>query len=395
MTGEHETERAAVRGLLRAVAEYLGHDVAPEWEAAAYAVPRHRFMPDLIRDADTLEPISRTGDPTDWWASAYAEAPVVTQINDGRETDDDPVPTSSLSDPGIVFRMLDMLDLRNGMRVLEIGTGPGWNAALMSYRLGPGLVTSVEIDPDVTASARNALHGLGLSPVVVCGDGSRGWARGAPYDRVIATCAFRFVPPDLIEQTVPGGLVLLPWDSPWSGWGLLLLAVAADGSASGRFSPHSAFMLNRKHRSGVRLYRDVVDDEHVPEESHTDLHAFEIAEDRGDLSFSMGIRLGNVWHAWDHDPSVDGVARRLWLATTDAQSWAAVDWAGAGTKGFTVWQYGPRRLWDEVAEAHAWWIASGEPGPGRYGLTVAADGSHGFWLDDPRTVVRRSVPPLE
>ncbi|MDY0810335.1 methyltransferase domain-containing protein [Kitasatospora purpeofusca] len=395
MTGEHETGQAAMRGLLRAVAEYLGHDVAPEWEAAAYAVPRHHFMPELVRDANTLEPISRTGDPAGWWATAYAEAPVVTQVNDGRETDDDPVPTSSLSDPGIVFRMLDMLDLRSGMRVLEIGTGPGWNAALMSHRLGPDLVTSVEVDPAVAASARTALHDLGLSPVVVCGDGSRGWAPGAPYDRVIATCAFRSVPSDLIAQTVPGGLVLLPWDSPWMGWGLLLLAVAEDGSASGRFSPHSAFMLNRRQRSGVRLYRDVVRDEHVPDESFTDLPAFEIAEDRGDLSFSIGIRLADVWQAWDNDPDVDGVARRLWLATTDAKSWAAVDWAGDGAKGFTVWQHGPRRLWAEVAEAHAWWLVEDEPGPDRFGLTVAPDGSHSYWLDDPRTVVRSSAPPLE
>ncbi len=326
MTGEHGTGQVATRGLLRAVAEYLGRDVAPEWEAAAYAVPRHRFVPDLIRDADTFEPISRTGDPAGWWASAYAEAPVVTQVDDGRESEDDPVPTSSLSDPGIVFRMLDMLDLRDGMRVLEIGTGPGWNAGLMSHRLGPGLVTSVEVDPDVTACARAALNGLGLSPVVVCGDGSRGWAPGAPYDRVVGTCAFRSVPLDLIAQTVPGGLVLLPWDSPWTGWGLLSLTVAEGGGASGRFSPHSAFMLNRRQRSGVRLYRDVVHDEHVPDESSTDLAAFEIAEDRGDPSFGIGIRLADVWQARDNGPDVDGVARRLWLATTDAKSWRP--WTG-------------------------------------------------------------------
>ncbi|MFC5667399.1 methyltransferase domain-containing protein [Kitasatospora misakiensis] len=392
MTVEHETGQAATRGLLRAVAEYLGHDVAPEWEAAAYAVPRHRFMPELIWDADTLKPISRTTDPADWWASAYAEAPVVTQINDGRETDDDPVPTSSLSDPGIVFRMLDMLDLRDGMRVLEIGTGPGWNAALLSHRLGSDLVTSIEVDPDVTARARTTLHDLGLSPVVVCGDGSRGWGPGSPYDRVIATCAVRSVPPDLVAQTAPGGLVLLPWDSPWVGWGLLLLTVGKDGSASGWFSPHSAFMLNRKHRSGVRLYRDVVRDEHVPDESHTDLPAFEIAEDRGDLAFTIGMRLGDVWQAWDNDPDVDGVARRLWLATTDAKSWAAVDWAGDGATGFTVWQHGPRRLWDEAAGAHAWWLDNDEPGPDRFGLTVAPDGSHSYWLDLPGKAVRVPHP---
>ncbi|MFJ3214631.1 rRNA adenine N-6-methyltransferase family protein [Kitasatospora sp. NPDC086801] len=391
MTDErNESERAAVRGLLRAITKYLGHDVAPEWESALYAVPRHRFLPDLIWSADDLTPCRRTDDPAGWWAAAYAENPVVTQVNDGQETDDDPVPTSSLSDPSIVLRMLEMLELRPGMKVLEIGTGPGWNCGLLSHRLGSDLVTSIEVDPAVTARARATLHELGLSPVVVCGDGNRGWPSGARYARVIGTCAFRSVPPDLIAQTEPGGLILLPWDSPWLGWGLLLLTVAEDGSAEGRFHPHSAFMLNRRQRSGVRLYRDVVRDEHVPQESCTELPAHDIAEDRWDLAFTLGVQLGNVWKAWDDDPNVDGVARRLWLATTDTRSWAAVDWAGEGSNGFSVWQHGERRLWDEVAKAHAWWLDSKEPGPDRFGLTVSTTGDHRYWLDNPENVVRAS-----
>ncbi|GAA2275214.1 hypothetical protein GCM10010430_71440 [Kitasatospora cystarginea] len=86
---------------------------------------------------------------------------------------------------------------------------------------------------------------------------------------------------------------------------------------------------------------------------------------------------------------MDGVKSRLWVATTDAGSWAAVDYNGCDDDRFTVWQHGPRRLWEEVEAAHHWWLTNGRPGPARFGLTVTADGAHTFWLDEPGTVVRR------
>ncbi|RAJ47161.1 protein-L-isoaspartate(D-aspartate) O-methyltransferase [Kitasatospora sp. SolWspMP-SS2h] len=387
----HQSERAALRGLLSAVGEDLGHDVAPEWAAAAEAAPRTLFLPDRIWLGDghgSYTPCDRRTDPAGWAAAAYANAPVVTQVNDGKDPGDDPWPSSSASAPAIVFRMLEMLDLHPGMTVQEIGTGTGLTAAYMSHRLGSENVVTVEVDPEVTELARGSLAQAGLHPEVVCGDGTRGWGLRAPYDRVSATCALRSVPAVLVEQTKRGGKILTPWDNPWVCWGLLLLTVTGDGNAEGRFSPYGAFMLARNQRTDLRIYRDVVRDEHVPEESRTRLPAHDIAADGWELAFTLGVLLGDVWKAWDNDPDVDGVARRLWLATTDATSWAAVDWAGEGSDEFTVWQYGERRLWHEVAEGYAWWQAQGEPGPERFGLTVTPDGTHRFWLDRPENTVR-------
>ncbi len=261
------------------------------------------------------------------------------------------------------------------------------DSALLSHRLGEQNVTSIELDPDVTARARTALTAVGLVPEVVCGDGSRGWAVRALFDRIEATCSVTRAPGAWVEQTKPGGVILTPWDNPWVCWGLLRLTVGENGIAEGMFSPHSAFMLMRGQRTDLRIYRDVVRDEHVPDESHTDLPAHEIAEDRWDLAFTIGMRLGSVWQAWDEDPNVEGVDRRLWLATTDTRSWAAVDHCGPDTPGFTVWQYGERKLWDELAAAHAWWLANGEPGPERFGATVDATGEHTFWLHSPNSPV--------
>ncbi|MFD5465740.1 hypothetical protein ACFWIQ_23325 [Kitasatospora sp. NPDC127059] len=102
-----------------------------------------------------------------------------------------------------------------------------------------------------------------------------------------------------------------------------------------------------------------------------------------ETQFAQGHRLGDFRYAWDHDPGVDGEHTRLWVATADGGSWAAVDGDGGDrTEQYTVWQHGPRRLRDEVEAAHRWWLDNGLPGPDRLGLTVAPEGQWA-WLDHP------------
>ncbi|MEU6979140.1 MULTISPECIES: methyltransferase [unclassified Streptomyces] len=376
-------ERIALRGLLGAVAkEPVGH-LSSEWEEAAWAVPRHRFLPERIYLGDDLEPCDRTETPETWLQAAYADAPVVTQVNDGHDPGDaDRWPSSSASEPSIVFRMLDMLDLADGHRVLEIGTGTGWNAGLLAHRLGGENVTTVEWDPALADAGAACLRRLGLGPAVITGDGALGHPSGGPYDRVEATCSVRSVPRAWVEQTKPGGIILVPWESPWFCYGLLRLEAGAHGDASGVFAPHSAFMLMRHQRTDLRIFRDVVRDGHRPEESWTVLPPQAVAGRDWSAQFALGLRLRDVWRTWQDDPGVDGVASRLWVATTDARSWAAVDRDGRSEDRFTVWQYGPRRLWNEVEAAYAWWFRQGRPGPGRYGLTTTPEGER-VWLDHP------------
>ncbi|MER5349965.1 methyltransferase domain-containing protein [Kitasatospora sp. NPDC002551] len=370
----HQPGQAAVRGLLRAVGEALGGPVPREWREAIEAVPRHRFLPARIWLDDGgggYEPC----DDQRRSEAAYTDVPIVTQVNDGQVPADpaDAWPSSSASAPSIVVRMLRDLDVRPGTRVLEVGTGTGWNAALLAHRVGAGNVVSVEIDPDVARQARAALNGSGVE--VVRADGAAGWSGRAPYDRLVSTCSVRRVPWAWIEQTRPGGIVLTPWDNPMICWGLLNLTVERD-RAQGRFAPHSAFMLMRTQRQDLRIFRDVVRDEHVPAESRTSLDPRQVTGDAWEARFALGLRLGDVWTAWEED------AARLWVATTDARSWAAVDDDG------TVGQYGPRRLWDEVEEAHRWWERQGRPGPERFGWTVV-EGEQWAWLDRPGRRVSR------
>ncbi|WP_226363385.1 methyltransferase domain-containing protein [Pseudonocardia abyssalis] len=156
-------------------------------EEAFRAVPRHLFLPDA---------------PTE---TAYADDAVAVQRVDG-------VPTSSASQPSMVAIMLEQLDLRAGLRVLEIGAGTGWNAALVARIVGPsGQVTTVDIDPHLVDSAGRHLATAGVTGVRLrCGDGVAGEPDGAPYDRIVLTVGSDDVWPEWVGQLAPGGRLLLP-----------------------------------------------------------------------------------------------------------------------------------------------------------------------------------------
>jgi protein-L-isoaspartate(D-aspartate) O-methyltransferase len=157
-------------------------------EAAFRAVPRHHFLPEL--------PL----------AEAYRNRAIPTKRLDGEVV-------SSSSEPTIMATMLEQLDLRPGHRVLEIGAGTGYNAALMAQIVGEtGDVTALDIDQDIVEAARAHLAAAGAEGVrVVRGDGAIGLAEAAPFDRIILTVAATDLSPAWREQLKPDGRLLLPF----------------------------------------------------------------------------------------------------------------------------------------------------------------------------------------
>ena len=157
-------------------------------EDAFRAVPRHVFLPDV--------PAGR----------AYQDEALVIK------TGEDGLPLSSSSQPAIMAIMLEQLQIAPGQRVLEVGTGTGYNAALMRHLVGPGgSVVSVDIDPDLVASARENLVAAGYPDViVVCGDGGFGVPEHAPYDRIIVTAGASDLAPEWLAQLRPDGCLALP-----------------------------------------------------------------------------------------------------------------------------------------------------------------------------------------
>src|SRR5207302_2030615 len=121
------------------------------------------------------------------------------------------IPVSSSSAPSIMAPMLEMLKVEAGHRILEIGAGTGYNAALLKKLTGPtGRVVSVDIDPATSRRARVALRSDGTAVTVVTGDGRLGWSGGAPYDRLIVTASSPDLSIEWFDQLRPGGIVVLP-----------------------------------------------------------------------------------------------------------------------------------------------------------------------------------------
>lgn len=354
--------------------------VPDAWAPAFDAVPRSLFLPDLVWAHDmatgTSKPVDRLADPDAWSAAAQADIPIVTQWDDGQHANDlaGKVPTSSASMPSVVARMLDALDVSPGMRVLEIGTGTGWNAGLLAHRLGDDAVTSIEVDPTVAESARKRLAAAGLHPRVITGDGYAGYPAGAPYDRIIATCGMRHIPQAWIEQLPSGGVIVAPWGTHFeNGDALVRLTKARGGTAEGPFLRLVEFMKMRSQRLTAPQHpAEFPGDASIS--STTARPPFGPWEA---FPFAAGLRLAGLTHVSDRR----GDERVVWLYGLADRSWAATVLKD-GSSESTVWQSGPRRLWDEVETAYDWWQAVGAPGIDRFGLTVDTDGQHP-WLDHP------------
>ncbi len=147
---------------------------------ALQAVPRHEFVPAGRRD------------------QAYKDRPLPI----GNE--------QTVSAPHMVAVMTDLLELETGERVLEIGTGCGYHAAVTAELVGSGNVYSVEYEPELAEQARETLERLGYDVSIRVGDGHDGWPEEAPYDAAYLTCAAPEVPKALIDQTRPDGRIVAP-----------------------------------------------------------------------------------------------------------------------------------------------------------------------------------------
>lgn len=357
---------------------------SPAWRDAFTRVRRHDFVPDRIwiEDGDALRTLDRADDPDAWLRACYADAPVVTQVDDGDATGRG-YRSSSASMPSIVATMLEAVDLREGHRALEIGTGTGWNAALMASVLGGANVTTVEIDAAIAERAARALDGTGVRTVV--GDGEQGYAAGAPYDRVLSTAAVQRVPHAWVAQTRPGGVVLTPWGTAFHNGTLLRLRVGDDATASGRFGGNAGFMWVRGQRTPHGTLDQRVRPEHAFTEETTALHPHEPVGDF-DAAFAVGLLVPGMKDLLVFDDDVPGGPRfTVYLMDPDTGSWAS--WrVEPGPGPYPVRQHGPRRLFAELERAYAWWRGAGRPEHSRFGATVRPEGQE-VWLDEPDAVL--------
>ena len=179
---------------------------------ALMSVHRHRFLDEWFRlEINNLQAafcqvkVDRDAPSKEALTEIYSNQALVT-VHDGI------FPTSSTSQPSLVARMLELLEIESGMHVLEIGTGTGYNAALLAELCeNPSHVFSIEYQKAVADKARRFLQEEGCAGVhVVHGDGYQGIEDGAPFDRIIATVECPDISPHWLEQLSPEGSMLIP-----------------------------------------------------------------------------------------------------------------------------------------------------------------------------------------
>lgn len=150
--------------------------------------------------------------------------------------------------------MLQALELAGDERVLEIGTGTGYNAALLAERLGAGQVVSVDIDPDLVTQARERLEVAGYRPLVAVADGVNGYPDAGPYDAVIATCRLDFIPAAWLRQLQPGGVIVTPL-----GAGVVVLRKGASADEGiGHFLSNAAYFMPLRHQAEPTVIGDLI-----------------------------------------------------------------------------------------------------------------------------------------
>ena len=174
---EYVTEREA---LVDEIANYKGITINDKRILEVLTrVPRHRFI------------------PLELWPWAYHNNPLPIGYD------------QTISQPVIVASMTQLLDVREGEKILEIGTGSGYQAAVLA-EMG-SLVYTIEIVPELGKRSKMVLEDLGYKNVKVkVGDGYEGWKEHAPYDKIIVTCAPEQVPQPLIDLLSPDGKIVIP-----------------------------------------------------------------------------------------------------------------------------------------------------------------------------------------
>lgn len=365
------------------------------WSESFAAVPRHHFI--------TLEHVPahgrwrRDGPPVDlvglsgWLAHIYSPyRAVVTAVSEPDPWGRRQVTTES-PPPALAGRTLDALDIRGGMRLLELGTGSGHMTALLANRMGEGAVTSVDIDPDQCDLAGRLLGDLGLHPELHCRDGGQSGADQRVYDRIVVGYTIDDVPAWWTRQLREGGLLVARLGWELGGGRHIVLRRASGGSdaAHGRFLDWTGSVPahRRPARAGARRCRPYVDGGRVrsgttfvePAALAADTPAGLLAQSHLGPDVGLNVRRG--------DDGTPGTVR-----ISGHGSWAELS-ARPERPGRWGWREGgPARLMRALESAMSQYADLRRPGWPEFGVT-AQDGRCRLWHGDPYSGPTWPLPP--
>lgn len=383
MPTDLETDAARLR---EAMAKALAEDgvlTDPAWRQAVEKVSRHRFVPGFYLPADerdgqgltAWEPATAELDYGRWLAAAYSDTTLITQF-DGEEPDwKNPAerhggaPTSSSTLPSLVLRMWADADLQEGHTVLEIGTGTGYSTALACERLGSADVTSIEVDPHRLETAASALYGCGYTPTLAVADGLYGYWPEARFDRIVAACSFRAVPPALLAQTRPGGKILLTLSGWLYGYARVLLTVAEDGTAEGQLLGGTVSFMSARAHAAPTFGNPAHWAAGLPEKPRTGRHS----PQRITVATEEAFHLRFLAQSAVPDAQMTTVGDVVHLVDVVTGSAATLTPYGGG---WQVREAGPVRLWERIERVLDAYDEADRPGPETFTLHVYDGGQH-------------------
>ncbi|MFD4372749.1 methyltransferase domain-containing protein [Streptomyces sp. NPDC058486] len=344
----------------KALADRVTAD-APAWHDAVSGTPRDQLVPrwwQPIPDSPgrEWELVSLPEGSPERLTAAYTDATLVTRVGplhaDQAEHGErgKGEPTSSSTLPGLIVSMADRLRVEPGDRVLDVGTGSGYSAALFAHRFGDESVTSVDVDPYLVEAARARLAGFGRTPRMEALDAT-GELPDSEYDRIMATVSVRPVPESWLRALRPGGRLV----TTIAYTALLITAdMGPDGVARGSVQPDPAtFMETRQNADYPPKLNDVFVSARVRE---------------GDDVRAPDGPIPDLWQEWPlrwlYELDTPGVETRsavhpdgrrvVWLLAADG-SWARAE----DSESPLVHQGGPRRLWDGLEGVRRRWDENG------------------------------------
>ena len=355
------------------IEQALGHPLSPRLWQAFLAVSRVHFVPSYYVQEQPGEWHKRdTGDVV------YQDKALITKVNERGH------PCSSSSMPSIMAAMLRALNVPPECRVLEIGTGTGYNAALLAEMVGPnGQVVSIDIDNELVERASARLREAGYSRVQVrTANGLEGYASASPYDRIIVTGGFPSIPPAWIDQLAIGGILvgnlLSSMATP-----LFRLVKGADGLVTGTLLTTPAFFMSLSSGSPSRL----------PQVNFAQFEALPSIE-QAQTMHDMVKMIYDPSFALFVESSFPGIERHLrYLGGSPKNIGTCLIWKntlltlsplnkeeGTSASQWSVEVRGQIPLWSMIQSLHEQWIGQGKPSLDRYKLDVYAKGNYRIFL---------------
>ncbi|MFE1361967.1 MULTISPECIES: methyltransferase domain-containing protein [Streptomyces] len=343
---------------------------SPEWISAFEETPREVFTPRFWRRLEGGEEKLYEPQDADFLDTVYTDDSLVTRWDPNGQG------ISSSTMPSLMALMLEKFPVRSGDRALEVGTGTGYNLALLCHRLGADNVTSIDIDPELTATARERLADLGYQPTIVTGDGRSELPGTSAYNGILATCAVRRIPTEWLRGTAPGAPIVVN-----IGAGVACLRRTADGGAEGTFLEEAYGFMDARSSPDEPAesplgYVDLV------RSTGGNRSVIPLPLGIGDPhDFMRQVVFGHPQEVHLNEPDVFALQltdenghRTYCLAHPASRSWARMT---LENEAVTVQQDGPlANLASDRIQRLAEWDRAGRPAPGAYRLRVDSDGLH-------------------